>query len=255
MATIIAVANQKGGVGKTTLTIHMAAYLAAQGHRVVVVDGDPQANATSWLLDGELPKSGLFRLLVAEQPLADVVIDVEAWGLSLVPGSGKTGDAMTILATLRRPIDVIAGALEPLRQAADYVLIDMPPSKAAGFQEMLYAADDVLIPTVLERPSIEGVHFMVQIIQALTEQHGHGPSILGIVPNMMRRRTIEHTEQLELLAERYGALVWPPVPQSVRVGEAWAYGETLFDFAPTETVTGAMAEIANRFIENIEEEN
>lgn len=251
MGFIIALANQKGGVGKTTLTVHIAAMFAKQGRRVSIIDADPQANATSWLLDGMLPKSGLLRLLVAEEPMKDVVMDVASWGVRLVPGDNRTGKAMASIA--RDPVDTIYRAIAPLADTSDYVFLDMPPSKSVGFVEMLYASDWVLIPTTLERPGIEGVHFMVQTIKEIyTQYESHlarerrkGPRLLGIVPNMMRR-TVEHAEQLKILAEKYGPLVWPPIPQSVRVSEAWSYGETVFDYAPKASVTEAIGKIVKR---------
>lgn len=248
---IIALANQKGGVGKTTLTVHLALWLAKRNKRVVIVDGDPQGNTTSWLLDGDVNDPGLFRLLVTEEKLGAVVRSTnERWlGIGLLPGNDRTGEAMLFLAVTRRPFDTIAKALRPLTKAADYVLIDMPPSKAAGFRELLFAADWVVVPTQLERLSMEGVRFIAYTCQTLQEKEGHGPRLLGVVPNMVRQ-TREHATQLRELVKVFGITVWPPVPQTVRVSEACAFGQTIFDFAPKEKAARALGKVALRLLQN-----
>ena len=264
MGTIVAFANQKGGVGKTTLAAHIGAWLSAQGERVIAVDGDPQANLSSWLLDGQVDDPGLFRLLVAGDPLHRVVRAVRGeWQLGLLPGNYRTGEAMIFLAATGRPFDTVARTLRPLASLADYVLLDMPPSRAAGFLELLYAADLVVVPTQLERLSLEGVTFMAQAAQDLASRsaaetpsaargrHSHGPRLLGIVPNMARGATREHRQQMRLLFGAFGETVWPPVPLSIRVTEACAHGQTLFTFCPGEFVTGVMERVARRFRENV----
>jgi chromosome partitioning protein len=251
MGTIIAIANQKGGVGKTTLAVHLGVYASRQGRRVLVVDGDPQGNATSWLLDGDVADAGLFRLLVVGDPAREVVRGVNGrFGVGLLPGNQRTGEAMVFLSATGKPFDTVARAIRPLAEYADFVLVDMPPSRAAGFQELLFAADWVIVPTQLERLSLEGVQFMAQAAQDLREGRGQGPRLLGIVPNMVRY-TREHREQLDALVKAFGPAVWPPVPLSVRVAEACGYGQVLFDHAPREKVTKAMGLVGKRFLQNI----
>ena len=252
---IISIANQKGGVGKTTLAIHLAVWLTCQGKRVVLVDGDPQGNATSWLLDGDTSDPGLFRLLVVGEPLKNVVriVNKEHWGrIGLLPGNDRTGEAMTFISATRKPFDMVAKAIRPLDRVANYVLVDMPPSKAAGFQELLFAADWVLVPTQLERLSLEGVSFMARTCQELRSQWKEGPRLLAIVPNMVRQ-TVEHREQFETLVQEYGTVVWPPIPLSVKVAEACSFGSVLFDHAPGEMVTKAMSQVARRLLNACEE--
>lgn len=249
--SIIALANQKGGVGKTTLTIHLAAWLAERNRRVIVVDGDPQGNATSWLLDGDISDPGLFRLLVQKHKLGEVIRSVnDRWkGIGLLPGNDETGDAMLFLSVTSKPFDTVARSLRPLGKVADYVLVDTPPSKAAGFRELLFAADWTLVPTQLERLSMEGVRFMAHTCLELQKREGRGPRLLGIVPNMVRQ-TREHLTQLAELVKAFGPTVWPPVPQTIRIPEACAYGLTMFSSAPEEKATKAMGLVARRLLEN-----
>lgn len=255
---IIAIANQKGGVGKTTLTVHLAAWLARAGHRVIVVDADPQGNATSYILNGDTSDAALFRLLVVGDPLSRCVRAVNGrWGIGLLPGNDRTGEATIFLAATQKPFDTVARAIKPLAQACDYVIVDMPPSKAAGFREFLWASDWVLVPTQLERLSLEGVILMartcVDMAPSLTagtgRQSGTGPRLLGIVPNLVRQ-TVEHRAGLTELAQMFGPTVWPPIPQAIAVAVSAALGLTVFDHAPTDSAATALGLVAQRLVEN-----
>jgi chromosome partitioning protein len=250
--SIIAIANQKGGVGKTTLAVHLAYWLAQQGHRVIIVDADPQGNATAWAVDGDLSVDGMWRILVGREPVSAVVQPSKWEGVSILPGNATTGEAMTVLSTLRRPFDTVAKALRPLNAMADYVFIDMPPSRAAGFHETLFAADYLLVPTQLERLALQGVTLMADTVRLLAQEFDRAPALLGIVPNMVRKQTLEHQENLRILVEHFGQLVWPPIPLTVRLAEASAYGETIFDLEPNKSTAQSLAEIGQRIIENLE---
>lgn len=250
----IAIANQKGGVGKTTVTVHLAKYLADQGKTVVLVDGDPQANATSWLLGGDTSDAGMFRLLVVGDPLGRVVRNVNGWGMGLLPGGRNargdgTAEAMNYLLATHKPFGFISQALAPLSAVTDYVLIDMPPSISSGFKELLYCAHWVLVPTQLERFALRGVELMARTCMQITQAHQRGPRLLGIVPNMARM-TKEHHAQMNALANLFGPTVWPPIPLATKVSEAASFGKTMFDHAPGEKATRALTKIGERVIEN-----
>jgi chromosome partitioning protein len=137
----------------------------------------------------------------------------------------------------------IITALSPLRQVADYVLIDMPPSRAAGFDELLQTADWVVIPTQLERAALEGVLLMAQTVTGMENTR-----LMGVVPNMVRIRTKEHQAQLDDLITALGQAIWPALPLSIRVTEAFSFGTTLFELCPDESVTETMNKIVQRFL-------
>ncbi len=250
--TTIAIANQKGGIGKTTLALHLAVHLAGQGRRVALVDCDPQGNCSSWLLGGDTTRDGLFQLLVVGRPAVTLARDVPGWGFRLLPGNPRSGEAYIFLAATGRPLDTIAHLLKPLAAEVDLLLLDTMPSKGAGFRETLFAADWVLVPSQLERLSLEGVTFLAQTCGELARERGRGPRLLGVVPNLVRRRTGEHQAQLAELVAAFGPAVWPPIPLSVRVAEACAYGTTVFAHAPRDPAALALRLIGQRLLENLE---
>mgnify|MGYP000709375820 CR=1 FL=1 len=252
MGKIIAIANQKGGVGKTTLTVHLAVWFAGQDRSVIVVDADPQANTTAWMLSNEIADESMMRVLLIGDPAARQLVPTQWAGVRILPGGLGTGEAMTALRALQRPFDTIAKALHPLGTLADYVLIDMPPSRAAGFHEALFAADYMLIPTQLERLSMQGVSMMAQTTLAIKRDYQRSPELLGIIPNMMRKQTREHVENLRELIETFQTTVWPPVPQSIRLAEAISYGSTVFDTAPTNPAAMALESVGRRVLLSIE---
>ena len=139
----------------------------------------------------------------------------------------------------------------PQAQLADFVLIDMPPSRAAGFHETLFAADYLIIPTLLERLSFQGVALMAETITLLRQDKGAAPGLLGIIPNMFRPVN-EHRDNLAELARRFGARVWAPAPQSIRVAEAIRDGLTIFEFDPNHPAARAFAGNAQRILINLE---
>ena len=253
--SIIAVANQKGGVGKTTLVIHLANWLARQGRQAIIVDADPQGNATAWALDNDLTADGMWRVLIGREPVSRIVIPTKWEGVRIVPGNASTGEAMTVLTTLRRPFDTVARALRPLDAMADYVFLDMPPSRAAGFHETLFAADYLLVPTQLERLSLQGVSLMADTVGLLRSDFSRAPALLGVIPNMVRANTTEHQENLRELVENLGSLVWPPIPLTVRMAEASTFGETVFDGNPDIPASQALEQIGQRIITNLEGES
>jgi chromosome partitioning protein len=248
MGTIVAISNQKGGVGKTTLAVHLAVDAARRGKRVILLDADPQGNATSWLTGGDLSESGIFDLLVVNKTAAACVRLIEKFHLELVPGNARTDDAMRFLAVTGR-LDAIPAIVEQMGRSADLVIIDMPPSRSMGFQDLLAASDWVLVPTQLERMALEGVMLMAQTADDL-RRAGRGPRLLGVVPNMARPVN-EHKTQMNDLINVFRSVVWPPLPMSVRVAEACAFGETVWAVAPKDPISLSLTLVCDRFHQNV----
>lgn len=242
MGHIIAIANQKGGVGKTTIAVHLAVGAARRGKKVVLIDADPQGNATSWLMDGQ-QDGGMYRLLVLKDSPIRLVTGLKNWGIALLPGNYETGEALSMLGAVGKLVE-IPTRIRPFAEIADLVIMDMPPSRMAGFNELLLSADWVIAPTQLERLALEGVGLMAQAVASL----GARPRLMGIVPNMTRH-TKEHQAQMEDLVGNFGGSIWPPLPLTVRVAESASYGTTVYDLCPHEPVTTAMNSVVERMME------
>ncbi len=241
----IDVVNNKGGVGKTTLTLHLAVYFASQGLRVICVDADTQANLTSLLLNAQ-EAQGMYDLLTSRKmPDVTNLVRVVTFGgqtFGLLPGEEYQG-AMGMLAMEQR-LDAVTERLKIVSGYADVMLLDMPPSKALGFNQLMAAGDWLLIPTIMERLSVEGVGKIMQTSAEI------GVRLMGIVPNKVRR-TSEHLQQGHELMDTLKAikrpdLLWPPIPETIRVADAQAVGQTVFEYEPNSPASQAMAMIGQR---------
>ncbi len=227
--TIVTVANQKGGVGKTTTVVTLGAALAASGRRVLLIDLDPQGHIAAALGFGKAP--GLFRLLAAEEPLHAVTVEARP-GLDIVPSDKKTERAKRLLATMdahERPHEALSVALQ--RHDYDVVLIDTAPSLDTLHVAALAASDWLLVPTRLDHLALDGVNEVIRTA-AEVEQLGYPVQLLAVVPTMFDRVTVESGEQLRALVAAFGERVWPPIPSDTKLREAPAYGQTAWEYAP-----------------------
>jgi chromosome partitioning protein len=235
VSRIIAVANQKGGVGKTTTTINLSVALAAQGKRVLMVDLDPQASLTTfWGLDPYRMERSTYSLLMYPDVTVARIIRPLVNGLSLLPGSVDLATAGIRLVQANLPLDRLRTAMRESRLSFDYVLIDTPPGLNVLTVVGLLAADEVLVPTQINHTAIQGVRAIQDVIKRIRENMGNpGLSIAGILATFFDSDSAYAPQTLdELKALLKTQLCQTIIPYDASIGDAPYKGKSVVDFAP-----------------------
>jgi chromosome partitioning protein len=250
-ARVVTFVNQKGGVGKTTTAVSLAAALGRKGQRVLLIDLDPQANSTSALgVEGaQLP--GVYDALLDERPLLDCVVPVAAEHVSLVPAnrdlSGAEVELVPVMARERR----LANALSPVRERFDWVLIDCPPSLGLLTINALTASDSVVIPVQCEYMALEGLSRLVETLDLVRRNLNPGLSVLGVVLTMFDARTRLAQQVVDEVKGHFPETFKTIIPRSVRLSEAPSHGESIFLYDPAGRAAGAYDALAAELLERV----
>jgi len=229
MAKIIAICNQKGGTGKTTTSINLAVYLALEGRRVLLIDADPQGNATSGLgiNKNEIPKS-LYDLLISGEEIAAVTQETAISNLALVASNSDLIGAEVELVDVEGREGRLKNALTAVSDQYDYVLIDCPPSLGLITLNSLVAANCVIIPVQCEYYALEGLGQLTHTINAVKEHLNPSLEIEGVLMTMADYRTNLTQEVINETRSFFGERVFETiVPRSIRLSEAPGFGKPI----------------------------
>jgi chromosome partitioning protein len=248
-ATIVAIANQKGGVGKSTTAINLGAGLAYQGERVLIVDLDPQGNTTSGLgIDRSVIEYSTYDLLVGDVDVLEVLEPSSVRDLFVVPATIELAGAEIELVSMFSRETRLANALKPAVEEYHFILVDCPPSLGLLNVNGLSAADEVLIPIQCEYYALEGVSQLVKNIQLVQNSLNPQLAIEGVVLTMFDGRTTLASDVVTEVREHFGDTAYRTViPRTVRLSEAPSYGEPIEAYDPMSRGAIAYRELAREF--------
>jgi len=247
MGRIYTLVNQKGGVGKTTTVINLGAYLATFGQRVLLVDLDPQANATSCLgVDKRSIKSGTYDVIIGASTTINNILHNPRLKISLLPSSpALAGAEVELVSELAREFR-LRDALKPIEDRYDYILIDCPPSLGLlTLNGIVAAKDGVIIPVQCEYLALEGIGQLTQTIQRIRAVLFPALSIRGVILTMYDVRTKLSNDVVAEVKRHFPAQVFRTIiPRSIRLAEAPSYGQPISTYAPTSAGALAYASLA-----------
>ena len=253
MAQIISIVNQKGGVGKTTTAVNLGAYLAEQGKFVLLIDLDPQANATSGLgIDYQNLDKGVYEALLGAHPARNVLHQTKHGGFKLAPATPNLAGASVELVNVGRREYCLSDALLDIRSDFDYILIDCPPSLGLLTVNGLVAADHILIPVQAEYFALEGLGQLLNTINLVRNNVKPDLNILGAVITMFDKRVRLSSQVMEELYKFFPDKIFRSViPRSVRLSEAPSHGLTIHHYDSSSSGARAYERLAREVIEQL----
>jgi len=234
MAKIIALVNQKGGVGKTTTALNLGAYLAEAKKYVLVIDSDSQGNASSGLgISPENAKTSLYEILTGQVSAANAIIESQIENLKVIPSTPSLAAANVELVNVENRENLLRESLLEVRNHFDYILIDCPPSLGILTINGLVAADDVIIPVQSEYYALEGLGQLLETIQLVQHNLNKDLRIMGAVVTMHDRRTKLSAQVLKEMNRHFPNRVFDSViPRNIKLSEAPSHGQTIRQYQP-----------------------
>ena len=248
---IIAIANQKGGVGKTTTAVNLSACIAEKGKRVLLIDLDPQGNSTSGLgVDKTKVEQSVYDIIINDVPLDDTVVPTVQKNLFLVPSQISLAGAEVELVNVMAREHVLKKAIAASRETCDYVFIDCPPSLGLLTLNALTAADTLLVPIQCEFFALEGLSLLMNTVKLVRKSLNPGLDVEGVVLTMFDSRTNLSVQVVEEVKKFFRNKVYDTIiPRSVRLGEAPSFGLPITQYAPSSAGAMAYTSLAAEVIE------
>ena len=251
MGKIIAVANQKGGVGKTTTSVNLSAAFAEMGKKVLLIDCDPQGNATSGLgIEKDGLELSIYDALINDTPMEEIIIQTQ-FGLDVVPSVMDLAGAEVELVNLEDKQYRLKKSVELVKEKYDYILIDCPPSLGHVTLNALTAADSVLLPLQCEFYALEGLSQLLSTVQLVQAQLNEKLRIEGLVLTMYDSRTNLAEQVVEEVKTHFPDMVYATkIPRNVRLSEAPSFGKPIFAYASSSKGAQAYMSLAEEVVAN-----
>ena len=252
MGKVISVSNQKGGVGKTTTTVNVAAFIAGRGRRVLIIDIDPQANAGYGVgvNAGEADRT-IYEVLIGTVPVRDAVVGTSVPNLDLIPSNIHLAGAQMDLLDMEGKEFILREAVREIKGGYDYIFIDCPPSLGILTLNSLAAADSVMIPLQCEYYALEGLNQLLRIIAMVQENLNRGLAIEGVVLTMYDSRTNLSQQVVSDVREYFGDKVFTTIiPRNVRLSEAPSFGKPIGMYDRTSIGSVTYENLAEEVLRN-----
>lgn len=237
MTSVIAIANQKGGVGKTTTAVTLAHGLAQRGKRVLLLDFDPQGQAARALHLS--PSAGIYSLLTMDTGAGETayiqnkIIGTGRENFWLLPGNKQTADAQAMINSQEKPVSWVRETLERFCTSHyHYLILDSAPSLGGIQERVLWASDRVIIPTPAEALGSDGLRQVLETMKHLAAEKDWKGGLFGVLPTFFMENVREHNFNLSTLRQTLGDLILPPIHRAAVLAECPAYGQTIFEHAP-----------------------
>lgn len=252
MSKVFAISNQKGGVGKTTTAINLGASLAASELRVLVIDSDPQGNATTGLgVEKNLEKPSLYHILLGDVPAQSAIVPTDLEGLSLIPADKNLVGANLELVDLPRREFRLRDKISAIRNDYRFILIDCPPALDLLTLNALVAADAVLVPIQCEFFALEGVSELMDTIDRVRDSFEHELQLEGILLTMYDDRTNLTRQVAADLREFFGDQVFKTlIPRSIRLAEAPSFGKPILGYDPRSKGAESYIKLAKEILDH-----
>jgi chromosome partitioning protein len=250
MGKIVGIVNQKGGVGKTTTAINLAACLAIEGMRTLLIDCDPQANASSGLgFQRDDDRRSIYDVLIGESPAEQVIQPTEVDNLWLLPGSKNLTGINIELASVEDRAVRLQRALEPIASSYDLILLDCPPALDLLTLNVLCAAQTLIVPLQAEYFALEGISELVSTLERVRAAYNPSLTIEGVLLTMYDDRTNLAQQVTETLREYFREILYRTViPRNVRLAEAPSHGKPVATYDPRSRGTEAYFEMTGEFL-------
>ena len=226
MSKVICITNQKGGVGKTTTAVNLAFYLAKDKYRVLLIDFDPQGNATSGLgFNKEDLKASMTEVMLGQTPMISVILETKYKGLDLAPTTPQLADAEVKLTKMNKKFVQLKTGVESIKDSYDYIIIDSPPSLSMLTVNAMIASEYLLLPVQTEFYALEGVAQLLESMKLVRKSLNPSLKLLGVLATMYDKRTSLSAQVLAEVQKYFKDKVFnTTIPRNVRVAEAPSHG-------------------------------